>query len=90
MQKYLAIIVMMACLNAKSTSSNPIRVFQTIRHNVNQVEMCVSNFGKFGQNEVGTAAGCWWPIGTTDTYIFGAGIWFGAVDSLIGDTLVSV
>ena len=90
MKKSVITIVMVACLNAESTSSNPTRVFQTIRHNVNQVEMCVSNFGKFGQNEVGTAAGCWWPMGTTDTYIFGAGVWFGTIDSLTGDTLVSV
>jgi hypothetical protein len=64
------------------------REFQILRHNVNQVEMCISNYGKFGQDETGDH-GCWWPIGTLHNYIFGAGIWFGTVDSLTGDTLVT-
>jgi hypothetical protein len=65
------------------------REFQILRHNVNQVEMCISNYGKFGQDESGMNAGCWWPIGTNHNYIRGAGIWFGTVDSLTGDTLVT-
>ncbi|UCF69797.1 MAG: hypothetical protein JSW49_06215, partial [candidate division WOR-3 bacterium] len=40
------------------------REFQIIRHNINQVEMCVSNYGKFGQDETGNNAGCWWPVGS--------------------------
>lgn len=90
MKKYLILIVMVACLSAMTETANPTRAFQIMRHNINQVEMCISNFGKFGQDETGNNAGCWWPIGTTDTYIFGAGLWFGTIDSLTGDTLVSI
>jgi hypothetical protein len=65
------------------------RAFQILRHNVNQVECCVSNYGKFGQDETGNNAGCWWPIGTTHNYIYGAGSWFGTVDAN-GDTMVTI
>jgi hypothetical protein len=50
--------------------------------------MCISNYGKFGQNETGYA-GCWWPVGSGPTYIVGAGLWFGTIDSLTADTLVT-
>jgi hypothetical protein len=58
-------------------------------HDGNQVEMCISNFGKFGQTAQSNS-GCWWPIGSGQNYIFGAGIWFGTIDSATGDTLVSI
>ncbi|UCF71323.1 MAG: hypothetical protein JSW49_03320, partial [candidate division WOR-3 bacterium] len=64
------------------------REFQVIRHNINQVEMCVSNYGKFGQDETGNNAGCWWPVGSNQNYIFGAGSWFGTLDGT--DTLVTI
>jgi hypothetical protein len=50
--------------------------------------MCISNIGKFGQDETGNNAGCWWPIGTDHNYIYGAGIWFGTIDT--GDSLVTI
>lgn len=52
--------------------------------------MCISNFGKFGQDETGCGPGCWWPIGSGQSYINGAGIWFGTIDSITGDTLVTI
>jgi len=66
------------------------RSFEILRHDTNQVEMCVSNYGKFGQDETGNNAGCWWPGSTNHTYIYGAGIWFGTIDSLTGDSLVTI
>ena len=90
MKKYLLAALIISCLHAKVGEPESDRAFMILRHNVNQVEMCVSNYGKFGQDETGNNAGCWWPIGTNHTYIFGAGIWFGTVDSLTGDTLVTI
>ncbi len=90
MKKYFMILGMVVCLVANTkTGSQSGREFQIKRHNINQVEMCISNFGKFGQDETGNNAGCWWPIGTDHNYIYGAGIWFGTIDSLTGDTLVT-
>ncbi len=64
------------------------RSFEITIHDMNRVELCISNFGQFGQDER-SEPGCWWPIGSNGTYIFGAGFWFGAIDSVTGDTLVS-
>jgi hypothetical protein len=77
-------------IGSTAVMTNASREFQIVRHNGNNVELCVSNYGKFGQDETGNNAGCWWPIGSGHNYIYGAGIWFGTVDSLTGDTLVSV
>ncbi|UCC12489.1 MAG: hypothetical protein JSW02_02845, partial [candidate division WOR-3 bacterium] len=66
----------------------PVRFFEITIHDTNQVELCISNFGQFGQDERGEP-GCWWPEGTNSAYIFGAGLWFGTIDSVTGDTLVS-
>jgi hypothetical protein len=73
----------------KVTSVQSCRDFQIVRHNINNIELCVSNFGKFGQDETGNAAGMWWPVSSGHSYIYGAGIWFGTIDS-IGDTLVTI
>lgn len=65
------------------------RDFEIKKHDINQVECCVSNYGKFGQS-VASWVGGWWPKGSDHNYIFGAGPWFGTIDQGIGDTLVSV
>ena len=89
MKRYLVLLLLMTCLWArKTTSACAGREFQILRHNINQVEMCISNYGKFGQDETGNNAGLWWPIGSDHTYIFGAGFWFGTV--MDGDSLVTI
>lgn len=65
------------------------RGFMVVVHDTNQVQMSISNYGKFGQTGSGNV-GCWWPKGSGHNYIFGAGFWFGTVDSITGDTLVSI
>jgi hypothetical protein len=89
----LLVILMLAnqlIARTNNQSSDRNRNFQILRHNVNRVEMCISNYGKFGQDETGNNPGCWWPRGCGYTYIYGAGIWFGTIDSLTGDTLVTI
>ena len=88
---FAALLVTAVCAFAAKayTGQTSGRAFEILRHNVNQVEMCVSNYGKFGQDETGNNAGCWWPIGTNHTYIYGAGSWFGTVDPS-GDSLVTI
>ncbi len=91
MKKYVVLLGTVVCLVANTkTNIQSCRDFQIIRHNINQVEICISNFGKFGQDETGGGPGCWWPIYSGQDYIFGAGIWFGTVDSITGDTLVTI
>ena len=76
MKKYVLLLAMVICLGANTkTGIQSCREFQIKRHNINQVEMCISNYGKFGQDEIGNW-GCWWPTGSWQNYIYGAGIWF--------------
>ena len=89
MSKYLIIVVILFNLTVWTSRGIPERSFQVVRHNANDVEICVSNYGTFGLHEWGVSPGCWWPIGTDHNYICGAGIWFGTIDPTTGDTLVS-
>ena len=58
------------------------RVMDSKWHNINEVELQITNYGRI--------ADCIWPKGSNEHYIYGAGIWFGEVDSLTHDTLVTV
>ncbi len=61
-------------------------------HNANQVTMPITNFGVFGQDVRYTDSGTYWPSGyPQETYIFGAGLWVGAIKISMGapDTLVT-
>jgi hypothetical protein len=90
MKKYMLILCLAFCVFANTkTRTWSGREFQIKMHDINQVEMCISNFGKFGQTATGNA-GCWWPKGSGQNYIYGAGLWFGTIDSMTGDTLVTI
>lgn len=62
------------------------KAFELKRMQINNVDCPITNYGAFGQSEA-HSAGCYWPKGSGQPYIFGAGIWIGAVVN--GDTLVS-
>ncbi|HEX7319143.1 MAG TPA: T9SS type A sorting domain-containing protein [bacterium] len=93
MKKYVIIgistIIAFLMLASTRFPTSPGRPFQIKVHNINQVELSISNFGKFGQTQ-GGGSGLWWPKGSGHNYIFGAGFWYGTVDSASGDTLVTV
>jgi hypothetical protein len=83
----LLIVAVFAFSKTVVPSQQPTRGAEIKVHNINQVEMCVSNFGKFGQDDRGEA-GLWWPKGSQENYIFGAGPWFGTI--IDDDTLVTI
>jgi hypothetical protein len=88
----ILISIFLVVIFAFSNTAVPIqsnREFQIKIHDANQVEICVSNYGKYGQDETGWY-GCWWPKGSGHEYIFGAGPWFGTIDAGTGDTLVTI
>lgn len=89
MKKILLPILLIAIIGFSRTAgtSQQYRNEEIKIHNINQVEMCISNFGKFGQTK-NQEAGCWWPKGSNENYIFGAGTWFGTI--VDGDTLVTI
>ncbi|MEO0215777.1 MAG: T9SS type A sorting domain-containing protein [candidate division WOR-3 bacterium] len=89
-RKHFIIMCMLFSLAVAKVLENPAqRGFEIKLHNVNQVEMCISNYGKFAQTAAGVA-GLIWPKNTGQTYVFGAGLWFGTIDSLTKDTLVTI
>jgi len=56
------------------------RFWDLQKNTVSNIEFYTTNYGIFGNNVVATnAGGGWWPRGSQNQYIFGAGIWFGAV-----------
>jgi len=90
MNKYSLLFGLMVSLFAYTNSPPQSgRNFDIKRHNINNIELSLSNFGQFAHDDITDEGGCWWPKGSENTYIFGAGIWFGAIDSL-GDTLVTI
>lgn len=84
MKRYIIILLAIGSVFAMTRYNNGgARPFDTAVHDTNHIELGITNFGKFGDP-------CWWPPGSGHGYIFGAGIWFGTVDSATGDTLVTI
>lgn len=53
--------------------SSPGREYQIKVHNINQVEMYVSNYGKICRQS-GLLSACYWPKGSDHGYVFAAGL----------------
>ena len=91
--KKITLLILLTMIFAFSRTKYPAqsgREFMAVRHNINNIEMCITNYGTFGQHEAGSNPGLWWPKNTNRTYIFGAGPWFGAIDPIAGDTMVTI
>jgi hypothetical protein len=92
---YKYILGLMGAVLLLAHTRDPVaanRIFDIKVHNINNVEICITNFGKIGQDATNNP-GCWWPTGSGQNYIYGAGIWFGARDSVASDsvdTLVTI
>ena len=87
---YKYIIGLMGAMLLLASTRDPVgttRIADIKIHDINNVELCVSNYGKIGQDVYGEP-GCWWPTGSGQNYIYGAGIWFGTIDGT--DTLVTI
>jgi hypothetical protein len=52
--------------------------FDCQRSTVSNVDFYNTNYGVFGQNVSTSTAGTYWPRGSQNSYIFGAGAWFGS------------
>ncbi|TET79889.1 MAG: hypothetical protein E3J41_00755 [Candidatus Cloacimonadota bacterium] len=61
----------------KKTSGGQ-RLHELVKLEINQVEIYINNYGEHGQSPAHTA-GCWWPKGSANAYIFGAGLWVAGV-----------
>jgi len=88
MYKYISLVCIAVLMNAVTRDpNNSSRIGDIKVHDINSVEMCISNYGKIGQTAYGEP-GCWWPNSDGLNYMYGAGIWFGTIDG--ADTLVTI
>ena len=83
MEKFFILLITLGCLTAENNAAYSLgRDFDTKTHDINQIELQITNYGQFGP--------AWWPKGSSHNYIYGAGLWFGTIDSLTNDTLVTI
>lgn len=66
----------LALIAATATAQLP--TVEIIKNRAAQIEFYSSNYGMFGLNVREGAAGFFYPRGSKKTYLFGAGLWFGA------------
>ncbi|MGB9721946.1 MAG: hypothetical protein ACPL28_10775 [bacterium] len=76
-------IILMIFLINSSVIINDHRVLDKRCHNMNSIEFWMTNYGTVGNF-------CYFPKGSNQNYIYGAGIWFGAIDSINNDTMVTI
>ncbi|MBI4725697.1 T9SS type A sorting domain-containing protein [candidate division TA06 bacterium] len=62
-------------------SSSGFAVWHARSHNAGLLELRVSNYGTFGFQDA-----CYWPKGSGESYIYGAGVWVGAIKGNPQDT----
>lgn len=92
------IVISVQTLSARTKNSSPKvkllkqtypdNMFDLRYHDVGQLYLPITNYGIHGQEIVTSTAGGVWPKGSSQTYIFGGGIWVGAIKD--GNKLVSV
>jgi len=75
----LLLLMATAAFSYKKTTPGT-RAYGNEKIEINQVETFITNFGQYGQSLASTA-GCWWPKGSANAYIYGAGIWIAGLTS---------
>lgn len=77
---FLTLVFVLPLMARTATDDYGSRNFDQQMLDMNQVNMYISNFGIFGQNNTTGNSGAFWPAGfPAETYIFGAGVWIGAL-----------
>ncbi len=77
----ILVIYLMSLANVLSLNGG--RQWDLKVHNINNIEFGITNYGILGTP-------CYWPKGSGQGYIFGSGIWIGAIDSVTSDTMVTI
>lgn len=94
----LALLILPVAARTATDTYQSGRSWDMTWQDIGQLNMTVTNYGIFGHNVLTGDAGGYWPSGYPgENYIYGCGVWFGAlVDTLIDgsdtlrDTLVSI
>jgi len=82
---FVAFLLLATSSFSNKRVSPETRAYENEKIEVNQVETYITDFGQYGQSLAWTA-GCWWPKGSANAYIFGAGIWVTGLTNT-GDTV---
>jgi len=94
----ILIIILPLFARTAVNNSNHGRNWDMKWQDLNQLNMPLTNYGVFGQNVLTGSAGGYWPAGyPAENYMFGCGIWVGALvdtgydadSNVLVDTLVS-
>lgn len=75
----LVLLLTQLAFGRKSDDGTGWKIYEKEIMDVNNVECWISNWGDYGQNLARTA-GCYFPKGSGEPYIFGAGIWISGFD----------
>ncbi|MGE3062104.1 MAG: hypothetical protein AB7T10_00505 [bacterium] len=77
---FLALVLVMPIMARTAVENDGSRIMDQQLLNMNEMNMYISNFGIYGQNNWTGNSGGWWPRAyPSETYIFGAGVWVGAL-----------
>ncbi|MES2766260.1 MAG: hypothetical protein V4642_10345 [Bacteroidota bacterium] len=78
--------IALACLLSGIVSNAEAQTILEQRQNTtSNVQMMLTNDGIYGMNVRANAGGTYWPRGSKNQYIFGGGIWFGALKNVDGN-----
>jgi hypothetical protein len=69
---------------ASPPPEQPLDIDQ-VWHEVNRVELLITNWGVIGQDVLTQSAAGFWPYGSADGYVFGTGLWIGGIADVNDD-----
>ncbi|MCK4330312.1 hypothetical protein KAX02_10760, partial [candidate division WOR-3 bacterium] len=78
----IAVVILLSfqlAFGKTSDNGSGYRMYNKEMMDVNNVECWITNWGDYGQNPARTA-GCYFPKGSGEPYIYGAGIWIAGFD----------
>jgi hypothetical protein len=56
----------------------PTSAFQSVQNKISNIRFFATNYGIFGHDVAGSNPGGFWPRTSSNAYIYGGGVWFGA------------
>ncbi len=75
----LVLLSFQLAMGRTSDEGTAYRMYHKDMMDINNVETWITNWGDYGQNPARTA-GCYFPKGSGEPYIYGAGVWIGGFD----------
>ncbi|HYF03973.1 MAG TPA: hypothetical protein VEC36_11385 [Patescibacteria group bacterium] len=77
----IGLALLLAGAGTNVTAQN---LYELRQNSVSNVQLQLTNYGIYGLNTASNTGGGFWPRGSQNQYIFGGGIWFGALKTVDG------